>query len=48
MPDGDSTFIGQRGINLSGGQKSRTALARAVYADSDVYILDDVFGMCSI
>lgn len=33
--------IGERGINLSGGQKQRISLARAVYADRDVYLLDD-------
>ena len=37
----DLTEIGERGITLSGGQKQRIALARAVYADADVYILDD-------
>lgn len=35
------TEIGERGINLSGGQKARVALARTVYADADVYLLDD-------
>lgn len=35
------TEIGERGINLSGGQKARVALARAVYCDSDVFFLDD-------
>lgn len=33
--------IGERGLNLSGGQKQRISLARAVYADRDVYLLDD-------
>ena len=41
LPAGDSTEIGERGINLSGGQKTRVALARAVYADSNVYLFDD-------
>ena len=43
MEFGDQTEIGERGINLSGGQKQRIQLARAVYQDSDVYLLDDVF-----
>ncbi|KAJ2402915.1 ATP-binding cassette glutathione S-conjugate transporter ycf1 [Coemansia sp. RSA 2559] len=38
---GDQTVIGERGINLSGGQKSRLALARTVYSKADIYILDD-------
>lgn len=38
---GLDTEIGERGVNLSGGQKARVCLARAVYADSDVYLLDD-------
>ena len=42
MEFGDQTEIGERGINLSGGQKQRIQLARAVYQDSDVYLLDDV------
>ncbi|KAJ3167480.1 hypothetical protein HK101_011774 [Irineochytrium annulatum] len=38
---GDMTEIGERGVNLSGGQKQRVSLARAVYADADIYLLDD-------
>lgn len=41
LPDGDQTEVGERGISLSGGQKARLALARAVYARADVYLLDD-------
>ena len=41
LPCGDQTEIGERGINLSGGQKQRISLARAVYSDSDIYLIDD-------
>jgi ABC-type multidrug transport system fused ATPase/permease subunit len=40
LPAGDLTEIGERGVNLSGGQKARVALARACYANADVYLLD--------
>ncbi|KAJ7370579.1 hypothetical protein OS493_031314, partial [Desmophyllum pertusum] len=39
--NGDLTEIGQRGATLSGGQKARVGLARAVYSDADIYLLDD-------
>jgi len=39
----DVTEIGQRGLNPSGGQKQRIQLARAVYSDADIYLLDDPF-----
>ncbi|XP_078368623.1 ATP-binding cassette sub-family C member 4-like isoform X2 [Oculina patagonica] len=39
--NGDLTEIGQRGVTLSGGQKARVGLARAVYSDADIYLLDD-------
>lgn len=41
LPDGDHTEVGERGISLSGGQKARLTLARAVYARADIYLLDD-------
>lgn len=41
LPKKDKTEVGEKGISLSGGQKARLALARAVYARADVYLLDD-------
>ncbi|XP_069746450.1 ATP-binding cassette sub-family C member 4 isoform X3 [Narcine bancroftii] len=41
LQDGDLTQIGDRGVTLSGGQKARVNLARSVYQDADIYLLDD-------
>jgi ABC-type multidrug transport system fused ATPase/permease subunit len=42
LPAGDMTEIGERGINLSGGQKARVALARSLYSpDTKLLLLDD-------
>lgn len=41
MPHEDLTMIGEFGFNLSGGQRSRINLARAVYRIADIYIFDD-------
>ena len=41
LSKGDDTFLGDSGVNLSGGQKLRVALARAFYSNQDIYLLDD-------
>lgn len=35
------TEIGEKGVNLSGGQKQRISIARALYANADIYLIDD-------
>lgn len=41
LPEGDATEVGERGVSLSGGQKARISMARAVYSQADIYIIDD-------
>ena len=41
LAGGDLTEIGEKGVNLSGGQKARISLARAMYCDNDIFIMDD-------
>ena len=41
LVNGIETQIGERGVNISGGQKARISLARACYSEADIYLLDD-------
>jgi ATP-binding cassette subfamily C (CFTR/MRP) protein 10 len=48
MVGGDMAYIGEKGVNLSGGQRARLALARVLYHDSDVIMLDDVLSAVDV
>uniref|UniRef100_A0A8C8RK32 Cystic fibrosis transmembrane conductance regulator n=1 Tax=Pelusios castaneus TaxID=367368 RepID=A0A8C8RK32_9SAUR len=48
FPEKDFTVLGEGGITLSGGQRARISLARAVYKDADLYLLDSPFGYLDI
>ncbi|KAG1656066.1 Multidrug resistance-associated protein 4 [Nymphon striatum] len=41
LPHDDRTSVGERGVRMSGGQRARISLARAMYSDADIYLLDD-------
>ena len=42
LEGGDNTEIGEKGINLSGGQKARISLARCLYNEPDIFLFDDI------
>ncbi|XP_072509056.1 cystic fibrosis transmembrane conductance regulator isoform X3 [Notamacropus eugenii] len=44
----DNTVLGEGGITLSGGQRARISLARAIYKDADLYLLDSPFGYLDV
>ncbi|KAL4454971.1 hypothetical protein ABPG74_006353 [Tetrahymena malaccensis] len=46
--DGDQTQIGEKGVNLSGGQKARVSLARSLYSNSSILLLDDILSAVDV
>lgn len=45
---GDATEVGEKGLTLSGGQKARITLARAVYSPAKILLLDDVLAALDV
>ncbi len=41
IPNGENAYIGEKGVNLSGGQRARISIARALYSDAQIYLFDD-------
>jgi ATP-binding cassette subfamily C (CFTR/MRP) protein 2 len=46
--NGIDTDIGEKGVALSGGQKTRISLARALYSNRDIYLLDDILSAVDV
>ncbi len=48
LPKGLDTEIGEKGINLSGGQKARVSLARTIYSNRAIILLDDILSAVDV
>jgi ATP-binding cassette subfamily C (CFTR/MRP) protein 1 len=48
MQEGEKTIVGERGTNVSGGQKARMGLARALYSNRDIYLFDDIISAVDV
>lgn len=48
MPQRHLTLVGEKGFKLSGGERARISLARALYADADIYLMDDLFAALDV